>query len=102
MTSPDGVIEIRPNPLRDITDEPMSDISRYSWHSRQPIIIVDFQPLSGGPPIRRALRLVREMAVEWIHLQKDVFSFAFVQCEEGGSACVIDLWQTLVVTVKKP
>lgn len=103
LMTPDEVIaEIRPNALRDITDEPLSEISPHSWHLRQPIIIMQLQPLSGGPPIQRAFRLVRETPVEWIHLQQDVFSFAFVKCEDGGSACVLDLWQTLVVTVRTP
>ncbi len=102
MTPDDVIAEIRPNALRDITDEPLSEISPHSWHTRQPIIIFKLESLSGGPPIQRAFRLVRDTPVEWTHLQRDVFGFAFVKCDDGGSACVLDLWQTLVVTVRTP
>lgn len=103
VVTPDDVIaQIRPSPLRDITDEPLSEITPSSWHSRQPIIILDLQPVAGGPMVQRAFRLVRETPVEWIHFQPGVFSFAFVKCEDEGSACVFELWQTLVVTMKAP
>lgn len=101
--TPDEVIaQIRPNALRHITDEPLSEISPHSWHTREPIIILKLEPLSGGPPIQRAFRLVRETPVEWICLQQDIFSFAFVKCEDGGTACVFDLWKTLLITVRTP
>ena len=80
----------------------IAEISPHSWHTRQPIVILKLESLSGGPPIQLAFRLVRDTPVEWTHLQQDVFGFAFVKCDDGGSACVLDLWQTLVVTVRTP
>jgi hypothetical protein len=101
--SPEDVItQIRPNPLQDITDEPLSEIRPHSWHTRQPIITLDLQPVSGGPPVRRVFRLLRETPVKWVHFQPGVFSFAFVKCEDEGCACVFEVWQTLVITVTAP
>jgi hypothetical protein len=94
--------ELRPSPLLDITDEPLSDITPCSWHSRQPIIILTMEPGSGGPPVQRAFRLTRETPVEWVPFQPGVFSFAFVKREDQGVACVMELWQTLVVAVTAP
>jgi hypothetical protein len=103
LTTPEEVIaEVRPNPLIDITDEPLSEITPNSWHTREPIYIVTLTPLTEGDPIQRAFRLVRDTAVEWIHLQPGLFSFAFVKFDEGGTACIFELWQTLIVTVVAP
>jgi hypothetical protein len=95
------IINIRPNPLIDITDQPLSEISPNSWHSREPIFILNLVPLSGGASTKRIFRLVRDTPVEWVHFQPGVFSSTFVKCDEG-CACVFDLWQTLVITVKGP
>ena len=94
--------QLRPSPLVDITEEPLSEITPSSWHVRQPIIILRLQPTSGGPPIQRAFRLTRETPVEWVPFQPGIFSFAFVKCEDEGIACVLELWETLVVAVTAP
>lgn len=101
-TSPEEVIDkIRPNSLIDITDQPLSDISPSSWHSREPVFIVETIPLSSGPLTKRIFRLKRETPVEWVRFQPDIFSSAFVKCDET-CACVFDLWKTLIVTVQAP
>lgn len=96
------VEQLRPSPLEDITDEPVSEISPGSWHSRQPVIFLTLQPLGGGPPVQRAMRLKRETPVQWIEVQPGVFRIAFVQREEGSAACVIELWETLVLAASAP
>lgn len=96
------VADLRPNPLVDITDEPVSEISPSSWHVREPIFIMEMRPLEGGSPSKRAFRLKRDEEPEWISFQSNVFEFAFVKREQEGIACVIELWETLIVAVAAP
>jgi len=99
---PEEVISaLRPNPFIDITDQPLSEISPSSWHMREPIFPVELVDPNTGHKYRRVFRLVRDTPVEWIRFQPDIFGVAFVECEDG-CACVVDLWQTLIVTVKAP
>lgn len=98
----DLIIELRPSPLRDITDKPLSPISPSSWHMREPIFIIEMQPISGAEPEKRIFRLTRETPVEWVLLQPGIFSYAFVQRDGGGAACVLSLWETLVIAVSVP
>jgi hypothetical protein len=93
----------RPPPLQDITDEPLSAITPSSWHTREPIIDMELQPVSGQrPAVRRIFRLVRDTPIEWFPLQKGIFDFTFVKQDGGMSVCVMDVWETLVVSVAAP
>jgi len=94
--------ELRPPQLLDITDLPLSEISPHSWHSREPVIVLKLRSLSGGPPIDRLLRLKRETPVDWMQFQPGVFSFTFVKREGAEAACVLELWDTLIVAVAAP
>lgn len=98
----DLVIQLRPPSLHDITDQPFSEIGPSSWHSREPVFIFRLQPVSGGPPVNRLFRLSRETPVEWITIQPDVFRYAFVKHEDQGIACVMELWETIVVAASAP
>lgn len=101
--SPDEVANrLRPPPLRDITDEPLSEISPSSWHFREPIFVMKLQPESGGPEVDRIFRLVRDTPIEWMPFQPGIFSYAFVGREGEKSACIIDLWKTLVISISAP
>lgn len=103
FVTPDQVVDqYRPSPLRDITDEPLPDITPCSWVVREPVFFMTLQPLSGGEPVQRLFRLVRETKVTWETFQPGVFRFGFVRSEEGQAVCVIDLWETLVVAVSAP
>ncbi len=95
------LMEIRPNPLEDITDKPLSEISPHSWHTRQPILMMQLVNPTTGEKFQKAFRLVRETPVEWVHFQENTFGVAFVKCDQA-CACVMDLWQTLIVTVTAP
>jgi hypothetical protein len=94
--------ELRPSPLMDITDEPLSEITPGSWHSREPVVILKLQPLSGGLPVNRVLRLKRETPIEWVEFQPGVFRFAFVKQDGADAACVFELWKTLIVAMATP
>jgi hypothetical protein len=99
----DSVItEIRPSPLEDITDKPMSEISPNSWHTRQPVFFMKLAPAGGGAPQQRIFRLVRETAVDWICYQEGIFRVGFVKSKEGKAACVFDLWKSITVVVTAP
>jgi hypothetical protein len=99
---PEEVIaNIRPNPLVDLTDQPLPEISPHSWHTREPIFTMELVDPATGKKSQRVFRLVRDTPVEWVCFQPDIFSVAFVKCDEG-CACVMDLWKTLVVTIKAP
>jgi hypothetical protein len=101
--SPEEVIDqVRPPQLRDITDEPLPDLTPGSWPIREPIFFMKMQPVSGGEPVQRLFRLVRDTPVEWVEFQPDVFRFGFVKSENGRAVCVMDLWKTLVVAVSAP
>ena len=54
--TPEDIAErYRPSPVEDITDKPLSTISPASWHTREPIFIMDLAPISaGGPNQKRA------------------------------------------------
>ncbi len=95
------LLEIRPNPLEDITDKPLPEISPHSWHTRQPVLITQLVDPKSGQTLRRVFRLVRETPVEWVRFQEGTFGAAFVKCDDA-CACVMDLWQTLIVTVRAP
>jgi len=97
----DVIAAIRPNPIEDITDKPLSEISPHSWHSRQPILTMQLVDPATGQEFQKLFRLVRDTPVEWVHFQKDTFGAAFVKCDDA-CACVIDLWKTLIVTVRAP
>lgn len=94
--------ELRPPPLVDITDEPLSEITPHSWHSREPVVIVKLQPVAGGSPINRVLRLKRETPIEWVEFQPGIFRFAFVKQKGADAACVFELWETLIVAMSTP
>lgn len=102
--TPDAIAQrYRPSPMEDITDQPLSAITPSSWHTREPIFIMDLKPLSGeGPMQKRIFRLKRDTPIEWVDLQPGVFRFGFVKSDGEDSACVMELWETLVVAVKAP
>jgi hypothetical protein len=102
QTSVENVIAaIRPNPLEDITDKPLSEISPHSWHTRQPIFTMQLINPATGQTFQRVFRIVRETPIEWVHFQKNTFGVALIKCDQK-CACVIDLWKTLIVTVTAP
>lgn len=103
LTTPEQVVDqVRPPAFRDITEEPLPDITPSSWVVREPVYFVTLQPASGGEPVQRLFRLVRETPVDWVEFQPDVFRFGFVQAEDGRAVCVLDLWKTLVAAVSAP
>jgi hypothetical protein len=103
FASPEQVADqVRPPQFRDITDDPLPEITSCSWPVREPIYFVTLQPVSGAQPFQRLFRLVRETPVEWIEFQPGAFRFGFVKSEPGQVVCVIDLWKTLVVAVSAP
>jgi hypothetical protein len=103
FATPDQVVDqIRPPQFRDITDEPLPEITPASWPVREPIFFVTLQPESGGKAVQRLFRLIRETPVAWEDFQPDVFRFGFVKSESGRAVCVMELWQTLVVAVAAP
>jgi len=103
FATPDQVVDqIRPPLFRDITDEPLPEITPSSWPVREPIFFVTLQTEPGTPPLQRLFRMVRETPVVWEDFQPDVFRFGFVKSESGRAVCVMDLWKTLVVAVAAP
>ena len=94
--------QVRPPQFRDITDEPLPAITPCSWTVREPVFFVTVQPRTGGGPVQRLFRLVRETPVEWVEFQPGVFRFAFVMSDDRRAVCVLDLWKTLVVAVAAP
>lgn len=94
--------ELRPSPLMDITDEPLSEITPISWHSRDPVVVLKLQSLKGGAPINRVLKLKRETPIEWVEFQPGIFRFGFVKQDGADAACVFELWQTLIVAIATP
>lgn len=94
--------ELRPSPLEDITDNPLTEISPHSWHAREPVFVMQLAPVNGGPPVNRLFRLKRETPIEWIDFQPGIFRFAFVKREGSEAACVFELWQTLIVVMATP
>lgn len=66
LTTAEEIIdELRPSPLHDITDEPISEVTPSSWHSREPILIAQLTPTTGGQALNRVLRLTRESPPVW-------------------------------------
>jgi hypothetical protein len=104
VVTPNEVIEeVRPSAFRDITDEPLPELTPSSWMVREPVYIMEMRPVDGdGPPIQRLFRLTRETPAEWIRFQPGIFSFTFVKSEDGRAVCVLDLWETLVAAVSAP
>lgn len=103
FATPDQVVDqIRPPLFRDITDEPLPEITPSSWPVREPVFFLTLQPESGGKPVQRLFRMIRETPVVWEDFQPDVFRFGFVKSESGRAVCVMDLWKTLVVAVAAP
>jgi hypothetical protein len=94
--------ELRPSPLMDITNKPVSDITPCSWHSREPVVILKLQPVAGGLPVNHVLRLKRETSIEWVEFQPGIFRFAFVKQDGADAACVFELWETLIVAIATP
>jgi hypothetical protein len=101
--TPESVVnDMRPAAIRDLTDEPISEISPSAWMVREPIFVMQMQPVSGGPQVQRLFRMVRETPVEWTPLQPGIFSFAFIQHSDGRAVCVLDIQQTLIAAVAAP
>lgn len=95
--------QLRPSPLELIdVDQPSSEVGPRSWHARQPIVVLSLRPPDGGPTVERYFRLKQATPVEWIDLQVGIFRFAFVGRESGDAACVMELWETLVLAVSAP
>jgi hypothetical protein len=102
VTPEQAIDQVKPPQLRDITDEPLPEITPCSWPVREPIFFLTVQPVGGGPPVQRLFRLIRDTAVEWVELQPDVFRFAFVKGDDGRAVCVLDLWKTWAVAIAAP
>lgn len=103
LISADTVAEqLRPSPVIDITDDPLSEITPRSWHSRQPVFILKLQPVAGGSSVNRVLRLKREMPIQWTEFQRGIFRFAFVKQDGADAACVFELWETLIIAMATP
>lgn len=101
--TPDQLVDqIRPTQFRDITDDPLPDLTPNSWPLREPVYFVKLQPTSGGEPQQRILRLIRETPVDWEDFGVDVFRYGFVKSESGKAVCIMDLWKTLVVAIAAP
>jgi hypothetical protein len=93
---------MRPSPLREITDEPLPEITANCWMVREPVYFMKLAPIDGGEAKQRVFRLVRETLIEWIDTQPGVFRYAFVKTEQGTAVCVLELWQTIVAAVATP
>lgn len=93
--------ELRPSPLVDITDQPLPDISPYSWAVREPIFFI---PTIGSDGVseKRLFRLKRETPIEWRDIQPGIFTYAFIKNEVGKAICIIGLWETLTIAVSAP
>lgn len=103
ITVDEVISRVRPNPLRDITDETLPAITSSSWPVREPVIIMESRSLEPGTePVRRIYRLVRETPVEWIKYQPGIFTLGVVKGEDGRAVCLLDIWQTLIVSVSAP
>ncbi len=63
---------------------------------------MDLKPVSGRKGIKRVFRMTRVTLIEWIPIQPGISTYAFVECEKGRTACVMDLWGTLVGAVETP
>lgn len=65
LINPEEVItKLRPNPLIDITDQPVSEVSPHSWHTREPVYIMKLVDPATGKEFERAFRLVRDTPVD--------------------------------------
>jgi hypothetical protein len=97
---------LRASPLRDITDAPLPELTPKGWLVREPVYFIELHPVGPGSegkaPTRRVFHLVRDTPVEWIEYQPSIFTFGVVKREDGGAACILDLWETLVVAVAAP
>jgi hypothetical protein len=103
LTTAEKIIdELRPSPVDDITDKPLSAITPSSWHSREPIFIAQLKPIAGGPSINRVLRLKRESPPIWEAVQPGIFRYTFIKREDRAGACVMELWETTVIAVAVP
>jgi len=102
MTADQVIDQVRPSPLRDITDEQLPAITPASWPVREPIFFITMKSAQSQERVQRIFRLVRETPVEWVEFQPDVFRFAFVRSEDGRAVCILDLWKSLLVVVAAP
>jgi hypothetical protein len=107
FVTPDEVVDrVRPPALRDITDMPLPELTPSSWMVREPVFILDLQPVGPGSEgkskVQKLFHLVRETPVEWIRYQPGIFTFGFVKAEDGRAVCVLGLWETWVVAVAAP
>jgi hypothetical protein len=94
--------EVRPPPMKDITDEPLSEITPSAWMVREPVFVMQLQPVGSGAPAQRIFRMVRETPIEWVQIQPRTFSFAFVQHADGRAVCILDICETLIAAVAVP
>ena len=100
-TPEEAIARFQPNILVDITDEPLSEITPRSWHTRQPILYFTL-PGPDGLPIKKVFRLKRETKLKWEVIQRGIFRFGSFEHEDGRLVCVIELWQSLIVQVATP
>lgn len=102
-TTPEQVVDqVRPPQFRDITDEPLPELTPSSWPMREPVFFVTLQPADGTGPVQRLFRLIRDTPVEWVEFQSGIFRFGFVKSESGQAVCVLDLWKSIVAAVSAP
>jgi len=94
--------KFRPSPVQELSDQPMPEINPSGWASRGSVFVAQLQPLSGGPPIQGVYRLKRETPIIWEEFQPGVFKYGVVKREGADAACVIELWETLVVAMAVP
>jgi hypothetical protein len=107
FVTPEEVVDrVRPPALRDITDAPVPELTPSSWMVREPVFILELQPVGsdgdGKKKIQRLFHMVRETPVEWIKYQPNIFTFGFVKDEDGRAVCILDLWETWVVAIAAP
>lgn len=102
FVSAESVVEaLRPSPVDNFAERPLSEISANSWHVRQPIFFANIISPTGQKLVI-TFRLKRETPIEWNDLQPGIFRYAFVKEEGAASACIIEMWSALVVAVQTP
>lgn len=104
-TTLDNVVDrIRPRVV-DVTDQPLSEVSD-SMLGRTFVMGATLMPLSGGitpMQLQRVVRFTPDQPIEWVETQPGIFKFGFLQRQpEGGAACIMELWNTLIVTISAP
>ena len=103
-TPEDVVFRLRKPAVRDLTNSPLPSLSRRGLPNIYVVerVVTDTETGESYTVGQNVFWDVKQEPAEWIDYQKGTIRFCFFQNGAGDAICVLDLWNTLVTSIRGP